>query len=111
MHLPGRYTTGGPVEFQPRRPHETHIRRSPAVKEGTRRRPEATPAYRRRTRGAGKCQLKRRITHDVRSRSAQNQSGAESALGKGEGARTEAEANDLNGGQKADRGGAESTVG
>ena len=89
-------------------PNEPHECGSPAVKERTRTRTEATPTDRRGTRGAGK-QLERRITDNVRSRSAQDQPGAEGAMGEDED--SEAEAHDLSGGSQADRGGAASTVG
>lgn len=84
-------------------PNEKH---SPAVEEGTRTHTEAAPADRRGTRGAG--QQFERITHDVRSRSAAYQPGAENAMGEAEGKTDE---NDLGGRTQADRGGAASTVG
>jgi hypothetical protein len=88
--------------------HEKHVGRSPAVKKGTRTRTATTPTYRRSTRGVGKCQLERRIAHDVRSRSAQDQSGAEGAMGEAQG---EADEDDITGGQEADRSGAAVKVG
>jgi len=48
----------------------------------------------------------RRIVHDVRSRSQEDQPGAEGAMGEGE-----AEEHDLSGRAEENRGGAESTVG
>ena len=68
----------------------------------------APPTHRRGTRGVGKRQLERHA-HDVSSRSAQDQLGAEGALGKAED--SQAEAHDLSGGSQKDSGGAESTVG
>lgn len=54
--------------------------------------------------------MAQRLTpHHVRSRSPENQPGAEVAMGEGEG--SQAEAHGLGSRQEADRGGAESTVG
>ena len=89
-------------------PNGTHVRRSPAVKKGTGAHTEAAPTHRRCARSSGQCQFEWRITHDVGSREAQDQSGAEGAMGEAQG---EAEADDLGGREKADRSGAESTVG
>jgi hypothetical protein len=92
-------------------PNETHVRRSSAIKEGTRAHTEATPTNRRSARGTRKRQLQRRITHDIRSRSSQDKPGAESAMGKGEGSRPEAEENDVSSSPKENRGGATRTLG
>src|SRR5208282_5725297 len=73
--------------------NETHDRSSPAAKKRTRTRTATAPANRCSTRGAGK-QLERH-THDVCSRSEENQPGPEGAMGKGKGARSEA--HDLSG--------------
>jgi len=89
--------------------HDKCLSSRPAFKKRARTSTETAPAHRRGTRGAGRCQLERLVTHDVRCRSPENQPGAEGALGEAED--SQAEENDLSGGQEADRGGAESTVG
>ena len=49
--------------------------------------------------------------HNIRSRSQEDQPGAEGAMGEGEGSRAETEENDVGGGREGNRGGAESAVG
>jgi hypothetical protein len=81
---------------------------SPAVEEGTGIHAEAAPADRRGTGGAGK-QPERRITHDFRSRSHENQSRAEKAMGEDQD--SQAEAHDVSDGEEEDCGGAASSLG
>jgi hypothetical protein len=64
----------------------------------------------RGTRSAGQHQLERIITsHHVRSRSPENQHGAEGAMGKAQD--SQAEADDVSGSTQKDRGGSKSKVG
>jgi hypothetical protein len=91
-----------------RGPHEEHICSNPAVKTRAPALTATTPPYRRGTRGLGK-QLERRITQDVRSRSPQDQPGAEKAVGEAQDSETEA--HDLGRRAQADRGSAAGTVG
>jgi hypothetical protein len=72
-------------------PNETHVRRSQAVEEGTGAQIETAPTNRRSTRDIGQ-EFERLIAHHVRSRKAQNQPGAEGAMGEAQG---QAEAYDL----------------
>jgi hypothetical protein len=103
-------TNGSPAVIPLGVPNESHVSSSPAVTKRASARTQAAPANRRGTRGAGQ-QLQRRTTHDVRSRSSQDQPGAKSSMGEGEGPRAEAEENDLSGGAPENCGGAESAVG
>jgi len=61
--------------------------------------------------GGARQRFQRCITHGISSRSAKDQLGAESAMGKSQGARAEAEENNVCVGQKEDRGGSTVKVG
>jgi hypothetical protein len=99
------------ISAEGKRKNGNLVRSSPAVKKRTRARTATAPANRCSALGARKCQLERGITHDVRRSSPEDQPGTESALGKAKGLRSEAKADDLDGGTQTDRSGAESKVG
>jgi hypothetical protein len=75
--------------------NETHVSGSPAIEERAGTRAEPGPTNRCGPCRLGNCQPEWRVTH-VRSRSPENQSGAESAMGEAEG--SQAEEDDLSGG-------------
>ena len=88
--------------------NETHASSGPAVRERTATRAEPGPTNRRGPFHLGKCQLEWRVPH-LRSRSPENQPGAESAMGEAEG--SHAKAHDLSGWPQENRSGAESQMG
>ena len=91
----------------PQGSHEEHIGSNPAVETRASARTAATPTHRPGTGGVGQ-QFEWHITHDVRSRSPEDQPGAEGTMGEDED--SEAKADYLTGRSEADRGGAASTV-